>query len=183
MFSYTIFFIYLSLLSTLYPFRVLYFILSIYCIHVLFIYYFIYLYSCTVHFLYCFPVILFIWLSLSCTCICCHIFSYDIHILCFSYIILFHILYFSYAFRILCFSYTILVHILFMYYVLFIYFHIVNFHMLLYYISCSCNCTLSSHSSVMLLISYHILFTFPVHILFIFFYVHASEYLRSGYWK
>ena len=35
----------------------------------------------------------------------------------------------------------------------------------------------------MLLISYHILFTFPVHILFFFFYVHACEYLRSGYGK
>ena len=45
---------------------------------------FIYLYSCTIHFLYCFPIILFIWLSLLCTCICCHILSYDIHILCFS---------------------------------------------------------------------------------------------------
>ena len=75
----------------------------------------------------CFPVIFFIWLSLLCTCICCHIPSYDIHILCFSYVILFHTLYFSYAFRILCFSYTILVHILFMYYVLFIYCHIVIF--------------------------------------------------------
>ena len=60
---------------------------------------FIYLYSCTVHFLYCFPVILFIWLSLLCTCICCHIFSYDILILCFSY-----------AFRILCFSYTVILY-------------------------------------------------------------------------
>ena len=39
-FSCTIFFIYLSLLSTFYPFRVLYFVLSIYCIHVLFLYYF-----------------------------------------------------------------------------------------------------------------------------------------------
>ena len=39
-FSYTIFFIYLSLLSTFYPFRVLYFVLSIYCIHVMFLYYF-----------------------------------------------------------------------------------------------------------------------------------------------
>ena len=89
------------------------------------------LYSCTVHFLYCFPVIFCIWLSLLCTCICCHIPSYDIHILCFSYTILFHILYFSYAFRILCFSYTILVHILFMYYVLFIYCHIVLFFLFL----------------------------------------------------
>ena len=40
MFSYTIVSIYLSLLSTFYPFCVLYFVLSIYCIHVLFLYYF-----------------------------------------------------------------------------------------------------------------------------------------------
>ena len=40
MFSYTIFFLYLPLLSTFYPFRVLYFVLSIYCIQVLFLYYF-----------------------------------------------------------------------------------------------------------------------------------------------
>ena len=33
----------------------------------------------------------------------------------------------------------------------------------------------------MLLISYHILYTFPLHILFIFFYVHACKYHRSGY--
>ena len=33
----------------------------------------------------------------------------------------------------------------------------------------------------MLLISYHILYTFPLYILFIFFYVHACKYLRSGY--
>ena len=33
----------------------------------------------------------------------------------------------------------------------------------------------------MLLISYHILYTFPLPILFIFFYVHACKYHRSGY--
>ena len=33
----------------------------------------------------------------------------------------------------------------------------------------------------MLLISYHILYTFPLHILFIFFYVNACKYVRSGY--
>ena len=33
----------------------------------------------------------------------------------------------------------------------------------------------------MFLISYHILYTFPLRILFIFFYVHAFKYLRSGY--
>ena len=33
----------------------------------------------------------------------------------------------------------------------------------------------------MLLISYHIFYTFPLHILFIFFYVHACKYRISGY--
>ena len=113
--SYTFLFYLLSILFVYY---------TLYFLYTVFMYYsytiFIYLYSCTVHFLYCFPVILFIWLSLLCTCICCHIFSYAIHILCFSY-----------AFCILCFSYTILVHILFMFYVLFIYCHIVLFFLFL----------------------------------------------------
>ena len=73
-FSYTFLFSLLSVLYLSYPFRVLHFVLFIYCIHVLFMYYFhipifmycsctifIYLYSCTVHFIYCFPIILFIW--------------------------------------------------------------------------------------------------------------------------
>ena len=56
-----------------------------------------------------------------------------------------------------------------------------TFRVILYCISCYCNCILSSHSSAILLISYHILYTFPLHILFIFFYVHACEYHKSGY--
>ena len=130
MLSYTILFIYLSFLSTfctllvhiLFMYYTLYFPYTVFmcCSYTIFIY----LYSCTVHFLYCFPVILFIWRSLLCTCICCHILSYDIHILCFSYTILFHILYFSYAFHTMLFinytcSYT---------------FHVLcTFHILLYY--------------------------------------------------
>ena len=70
-------FIYFLYFTCSYPFRVLYFVLSIYYIHLLFS--FPILFSCYI----------FIWLSLLCTCICCHIFSYDIHILCFSYTILF----------------------------------------------------------------------------------------------
>ena len=35
----------------------------------------------------------------------------------------------------------------------------------------------------MLLIPYHILYTFPLSILFIFFYVHACKYLSSRYGK
>ena len=72
-FSYTFLFSLLLYFTCSYPFCVLHFVLSIYCIHVLFMYYFhipifmycsctifINLYSCTVHFIYCFPVILFI---------------------------------------------------------------------------------------------------------------------------
>ena len=75
----------------------LYFLYTVflYCSYTIFIY----LYSCTVHFLYCFPVILFIWLSLLCTCICCHIFSYDIPILCFSYAFLYTMLFIYYIFH------------------------------------------------------------------------------------
>ena len=89
MFSYTIFFIYLSLLSTFYPFRVLYFVLSIYCIHVLFLYYF--------HisiFMYCsfpiFPYLVYFhitYLILSCTFIYIFIlFIYDTFV-CFSLVL------------------------------------------------------------------------------------------------
>ena len=89
-----------SLLSVLYLFISFFVYYTLYFLYIVFVYcsytIFVYLYSCTVHFLYCFPVILFIWLSLLCTCICCHIFSYDIHILCFSYA--FHMLFVYYAF-------------------------------------------------------------------------------------
>ena len=134
---------------------------------------FIYLYSCTVHFLYCSPVILFIWLSLLCTCICCHIFSYDIHILCFSYA--FHILYLSYTFRLIdtlflvlvYLSYTFLFHILF-----------TSYTVILCFTFCSCNC-LYFHRIAVLCFSYHVIYSIHV----ISFYVHACEYLRSGYGK
>ena len=106
---------------------------------------FIYLYSCTVHFLYCFPVILFIRLSLLCTCICCHIFSYDIHIL-----------YFSYAFRILCSSYTIL-------FIFFSYTMYFSYTVILYFSSCSCNCLYFNRIAV-LCFSYHVIsYTFHIH--------------------
>ena len=98
---------------------------------------FIYLYSCTVHFLYFFPVILFIWPSLLCTCICCHFFSYDIHILCFSYTILF-----------ICFSCT-------MYF---------SYTVILYFSSCSYNC-LYFHRIAVLCFSYHVIsYTFHIHL-------------------
>ena len=88
-FSYTIFFIYLSLLSTFYPFRVLYFVFSIYCIHVLFLYYF--------HisiFMYCsfpiFPYLVYFhitYLILSCTFIYILIlFIYDTFV-CFNLVL------------------------------------------------------------------------------------------------
>ena len=89
---------------------------------------------------------------------------------------------------ILLLSYHILSYVFtyaFMYFHI-LYCHIIYFQVLLYCISCSCNCILSSHNSAMFLISYHIIYfayTFPLHIHFIYFYVHACEYLRSGYKK
>ena len=135
---------------------------------------FIYVYSCTVHFLYCFPVILFIWLSLLCTCICCHIFSYDIHILCFSYAFCilcfsytilfiyfsyaFHILYLSYTFRVIdtlflvlvYLSYTFLFHILFTSYIV-----------ILCFTFCFGNC-LYFHRIAVLCFSYHVIYSIHV---------------------
>ena len=145
-FSYTFLF---YLLSILFVYYTLYFPYTVfmYCSYTIFIY----LYSCTFHFLYCFPVILFIWLSLLCTCICCHILSYDIHILCSLYV-----------FRILCFSYTVIYSSLscsytFMYYVLFIYCHI-SYTAIFYFTSCSCNC-LYFHRITVLCYSYHVIYS------------------------
>ena len=61
-----------------------------------------------------------------------------------------------------------------------------TFHVNLYFTSCSCNCILSSHNNAMLLVSYHIIafaYTFPLCILFIFFYIHVCKYLRNEYEK
>ena len=99
----------------------------------------------------CFPVIFFIWLSPLCTCICCHIPSYDIHILCFSYAILFHILYFSYAFHILY---------LFIYFSCTMYF---SYTVILYFSSCSSNC-LYFHRIVVLCFSYQVIYS--IHVIF-----------------
>ena len=92
-FSYTIFFIYLSLLSTFYPFRVLYFVLSIYCIHVLFLYYF--------HisiFMYCsFPILPYLvyfhitYLILSCT------FIYILILFIYDTFVCFNLVFFMYC--------------------------------------------------------------------------------------
>ena len=65
-FSYTIFFIYLSIFSTLCTLlvHILFVYYTLYFLYTVFMYcsctIFIYLYSCTVHVLYCFPIILFI---------------------------------------------------------------------------------------------------------------------------
>ena len=95
-----------------------------------------------------------------------------------SYTFLFHILYLFIYFSCtilctLCIPYTVIYSSLsfsytFMYYVLFMYCHI-SYTVILYFTSCSCNCLLSLHSSTMLLISYHIFYTFHLHILVIFF--------------
>ena len=156
------YFLYFLYFTCSYHFRVLRFVLPIYCIHILFIYYFnipifmycsctifIYLYSCIVHF------------------------SYDNHILCFSsytvvlYFPIFssftsHILYFPIIF-IYCAFHILYFHIL--------YFHIRYFHILssCTFTSYSCNRILSSHNNAMLLISCYILYAFHLHILVIYF--------------
>ena len=132
----------------------LYFLYTVfmYCSYIIFIY----LYSCTVHFLYCFHVILFIWLSLLCTCIRCHIFSYDNHKLYFSYA--FHILYLSYTFRVIdtlflvlvYLSYTFLFHILF-----------TSYTVILCFTFCSGNC-LYFHRIAVLCFSYHVIYSIHV---------------------
>ena len=104
MFSYTILFIYLSIFSTFYPFRVLYFVLFIYCIHVLFLYYFhisifmycsfpifpylVYFHIILYFYLHSYTVILYFPIFSSCTfssysynCLYFH----RIAVLCFSY--------------------------------------------------------------------------------------------------
>ena len=124
-------------------YTVLYFYLQSYTFHIR--------YFCMLHmilFMYyiflCFPyTILFIYLSLLCTCICYHIFSYDIHTLCFSY-----------AFRILCFSYTIL----FIRFSCTMYF---SYIVILYFSSCSCNC-LYFHRIAVLCFTYHVIYSVHV---------------------
>ena len=59
-------------------------------------------------------------------------------------------------------SYTVLSYIVLSY-------TIFSYTIILYFTSCSCNCILSSHSSVMLLISCYILYAFHLHILVIYF--------------
>ena len=88
---------------------------------------------------------------LSLLFMCFHIFSYDIHILCFSDA--FHILYFSYDFHILCFSYAFLFYTLYCSYT----FHVLS--------SCTLLLVLVTvytfiDSSAMLHISCHFLFGF-----------------------
>ena len=110
----------------------------------------------------------------------------------------FHILYFPmiFIYRALYFSYTVIYNCTFIFYLSYtLCFRILSllflcsytyFHINLYCTSCSCNCILSSHSKAMLLISYHIIYfsyTFPLCILFLFFYIHACKYLRSGFGK
>ena len=188
MFSYTIIFIYLSLLSTFYPFRVLYFVLSIYCIHVLFLYYF--------HisiFMYCSFPILFSCYTFHMT----FLFMY-LHIL--SYIFIWY----SYIMLFICFSYTMFFiyytfHMLFIYFICHIHFvsltlyflYLYTCHILFSFIYCTihilsscallfCSCNyLYFHRIAVLCFSYHVIYSIHV----ISFYVHACEYLKSGYEK
>ena len=116
---------------------------TILCCHILCICVFIFLYSCTVHFIYGFPVILFILHFHTCTVV------YFIYICTFLF-------YLSYT---LCFC---ILSVLFLF--LYTYFHIK-----LYCTSCSCNC-LYFHRITRLCFSYHIIsYTFHIHFLCVYF--------------
>ena len=128
---------------------------------------------------------------LSYTVLChFHILSYTMY---FSYTVLFHILsyctfncvlsshssailliscYILYAFHLhilFSFIYCTCSYTFFLYFVLSIYCHLQFFVLFIYFlILCTFNCILSSYSSVMLLISCHILYAFHLHILVIY---------------
>ena len=113
-----------------------------------------------------------------------HVFIFHSITYCFSCSITYSFIYFC---TFIYFLYFSCVHLSFYNLLLFITgFVSYTFHINLYFTSCSCNCILSSNRNIMLLISYHIIYfayTFPLCILFIFFYIHACKYLRSGYGK
>ena len=111
--------------------------------HILCICVFVFLYSCTIHFIYCFPIILFILHFHTC------IIVYFIYICTFLF-------YLSYT---LCFC---ILSVLF--FCLYTYFHIK-----LYCTSCSCNC-LYFHRIARLCFSYHVIsYTFHIHFLCVYF--------------
>ena len=86
------YFLYFLYFTFSYPFRVLHFVLSIYCIHILFMYYFHMLYSCTVHVLFSYTYF--------------HVlFMYYFHLPIFMYCS-FHILFSCYTFHMIVIYYT-----------------------------------------------------------------------------
>ena len=108
--------------------------------------------SCTVHFIYCFPVILFILHFHTCTIIYVHVICFHLVLFISCYPVLF--IYFIYICTFIFYlSYTLCFRILSLLFLC----SYTYFHINLYCTSCSCNCILSSHSKAMLLISYHIL--------------------------
>ena len=152
-------FLYFLYFTCSYPFRVLYFVLSIYCIHVLFI-------SYTVFLLY---------------------FSYDFLFYVLAYVVIYlHMIFIYCAFHILYFFIYCTFHMLFVYYAfhilyLFIYFSCTmyfSYTVILYFSSCSCNC-LYFHRIAVLCFSYHVIYSIHV----ISFRFHVCKYLRSEYEK
>ena len=150
--------------------------------HTLCICVFIYLDSCTIHFIYCFPIILFILHFYTCTIVYFHVICVHLVLFISCYSVLF--IYFIYICTFLFYlSYTLCYCILSVLFLcLYTYFHIK-----LYYTSCSCNC-LYFHCIARLCFSYHIIsYTFLIHFLcvyfFFFFYIHVCKYLRSGFRK
>ena len=90
-------------------------------------------------------------------------------ILLLSYHILSYV--FTYAFMYFHIMYC---HIIYLHLILFIYYFLFHACKYCYHVLCS---------RTVIMYCVHILYTFPLHILFIFFYVHVCEYLRSGYGK
>ena len=71
------------------------------------------------------------------------------------------LIYNSYTYNNIIFTYTYHFSYIYFFIISFISYHnSYTFHVILYFTSCSCNCILSSHSSAMLLIPCHILFSF-----------------------
>ena len=109
------YFLYFLYFTCSYPFRVLHFVLSIYCIHILSYTIIIYLYSYTVHVLFSYTYIHVLFISYTVFLL---YFSYDNHILCFSsytvvlYFPIFSSCSYNYLYfhriAVLCFSYHVL---------------------------------------------------------------------------
>ena len=142
------------------------------------IFYFPLFSSCTFHMLY-FPMIFIycvfhiLYFHIICHIHFCVIDTLFLVLVYLSYTFLFHILYLFIYFscNVLCtfhiLSYTVLCPFYILSYTMYFSYTVILYFPI--FSSCTFNCILSSHTSVMLLISCHIFYTFHLHILVIFF--------------